>query len=214
MVTVALESLIALKISAGSDFIRTTFAVSIATSVPAPIAIPISAWAKAGASLTPSPTIATNFPSSCSFLTYFALSSGKTSANTLFMPRFLPIVSAVFLLSPVIIATSNPNSFICLTAFSAFSFMGSAAAATPATFPSIAKIMIVFPSERSLSISFCKGLTSMFLSFISFTVPTRTCLPSTFASTPCPARFLNPSIVVGIVSFLFFSSSKTAWLKG
>ena len=46
--TVALESLIARKISAGSDFINTIFAVSIATSVPAPIAMPISAVASAG----------------------------------------------------------------------------------------------------------------------------------------------------------------------
>jgi len=40
----------------------TTSAVSIATSVPAPIAIPRSARASAGASFTPSPTIATFFP--------------------------------------------------------------------------------------------------------------------------------------------------------
>ena len=38
---------------------RTTSAASKATSVPEPIAIPMSAWAKAGESLTPSPTIAT-----------------------------------------------------------------------------------------------------------------------------------------------------------
>ena len=47
---------------------KTTFVVSTATSVPAPMAIPMSAWASAGASLTPSPTIATCLPSrwSCS----------------------------------------------------------------------------------------------------------------------------------------------------
>ena len=38
---------------------------SIATSVPVPIARPRSAWASAGASLTPSPTIATTRPSAC-----------------------------------------------------------------------------------------------------------------------------------------------------
>src|SRR5712691_1306366 len=48
--------------SSGSERISTTFAVSTATSVPAPIAIPTSAWARAGASLTPSPTIATLRP--------------------------------------------------------------------------------------------------------------------------------------------------------
>ena len=36
--------------------------VSLATSEPEPIAIPISAAANAGASLTPSPTIATTWP--------------------------------------------------------------------------------------------------------------------------------------------------------
>ncbi len=41
--------------------------VSFATSVPEPIAIPISALARAGASFMPSPTIATTFPSDCSF---------------------------------------------------------------------------------------------------------------------------------------------------
>ena len=39
--------------------INTTSAASIATSVPAPIAIPMSAEANAGASFMPSPTIAT-----------------------------------------------------------------------------------------------------------------------------------------------------------
>jgi len=37
-------------------------ALSIATSAPVPIAMPISAWARAGASLTPSPAIATTRP--------------------------------------------------------------------------------------------------------------------------------------------------------
>jgi hypothetical protein len=40
---------------AGRSAVSTTSAVSIATSVPAPIAMPTSAWARAGASLTPSP---------------------------------------------------------------------------------------------------------------------------------------------------------------
>src|SRR5262249_51363945 len=53
----------AVATSRGSERMRTTSAVSIATSVPAPIAIPTSAWASAGASLIPSPTIATRRPS-------------------------------------------------------------------------------------------------------------------------------------------------------
>jgi hypothetical protein len=51
--------------SLGSSDTRTTPADSIATSVPAPIAIPTCARARAGASLTPSPTIATSRPRVC-----------------------------------------------------------------------------------------------------------------------------------------------------
>ena len=46
----------------GSSDTRTTPADSIATSVPAPMAMPTSARARAGASFTPSPTIATRSP--------------------------------------------------------------------------------------------------------------------------------------------------------
>ena len=60
---VALLSLIAVGTSLRSLLIRTMSADSIATSVPEPIAIPISALAKAGASLIPSPTMATFLPS-------------------------------------------------------------------------------------------------------------------------------------------------------
>ena len=59
---------------------------SIATSVPVPIARPRSACASAGASLTPSPTIATTRPSACSRRTTSALSAGSTSAITSSMP--------------------------------------------------------------------------------------------------------------------------------
>src|SRR5690625_7166851 len=45
-----------------SEFINTTSDVSIATSVPPPMAIPISAIASDGLSLTPSPTKATISP--------------------------------------------------------------------------------------------------------------------------------------------------------
>jgi len=54
---------------------------SMATSVPEPMAIPTSALVSAGASLTPSPTIATNFPSDWSCSTFVSFSSGRTSAK-------------------------------------------------------------------------------------------------------------------------------------
>ena len=49
----------------------------MATSAPAPIAMPRSACASAGASLTPSPTMATTSPRACSSRTFAALSAGE-----------------------------------------------------------------------------------------------------------------------------------------
>src|SRR5258708_2574807 len=68
--------------SSGSLRISTIWAVSMATPVPAPIAMPRSACARAGASFTPSPTIAVNSPSACNSCTSLALSAGSTSAKT------------------------------------------------------------------------------------------------------------------------------------
>ena len=48
--------------AARSPRISVTSAASMATSVPEPIAMPTSAWASAGASLMPSPTMATTSP--------------------------------------------------------------------------------------------------------------------------------------------------------
>ena len=54
---------------------------SLVTSVPVmPIATPMSACLSAGASLTPSPVIATTSPSRCSASTMRSLSSGDTRA--------------------------------------------------------------------------------------------------------------------------------------
>ena len=52
-------------------------AVSTATSVPAPMAMPTSAWARAGASLTPSPVIATTEPSDWTSLIFLRLLIGQ-----------------------------------------------------------------------------------------------------------------------------------------
>ena len=61
--------------------IRIIFAALLATSVPfLPIATPTSAAFSAGASLTPSPVIATTSPRACHALTMRILSSGETRA--------------------------------------------------------------------------------------------------------------------------------------
>ena len=62
---------------------KTIAAASFATSVPViPIAIPISACLRAGASFTPSPVMATILPLSCQALTILILCSGDTLAYT------------------------------------------------------------------------------------------------------------------------------------
>ena len=58
-------------------------AAFLATSVPFfPIAIPMSAFFKAGLSFTPSPVIATTLPAFCHAFTILTLCSGVTLANT------------------------------------------------------------------------------------------------------------------------------------
>ena len=97
-------SLIAAATSLNLLFISTTSAASIATSVPAPIAIPISAVVKAGASLIPSPTIIT-LPYFLSLRISFSFPSGRTPATTSSTPAIFPMALALFSLSPVIITT-------------------------------------------------------------------------------------------------------------
>ncbi len=52
-----------------SPFTSVTAALSMATSVPVPMAMPTWACASAGASFTPSPAIATTRPAACSSFT-------------------------------------------------------------------------------------------------------------------------------------------------
>ena len=95
--------------SSRSLFIRTMSADSMATSVPVPMAMPTSALARAGASLMPSPIMATFLPSAWSLRTSSSLSWGRTSATTRSMPVWRRMASAVFLLSPVSMTTSMPS---------------------------------------------------------------------------------------------------------
>ena len=94
------ESLIALTSFEISPPRSVIPADSMATSVPVPIAIPTSAWASAGASLTPSPAIATILPSDWSFFIFSILSCGKTWAITSSIPTRDAICFAAFSSSP------------------------------------------------------------------------------------------------------------------
>ena len=97
---------------ARSSVMSAMSAVSIAASLPAaPIAMPRLARAMAGASLTPSPTMATVPYFATSSSTALTLSSGSSSAWTSSMPTWRAIASAVARLSPVsMIRCSTPRA--------------------------------------------------------------------------------------------------------
>ena len=135
-------------------FISTISALSIATSVPAPIAMPISARVSAGASLMPSPVIAV-MPRSFNCRITASLPSGSTPAITSSTPAVLPIASAVRWLSPVNMTTSIPIFCSWLIASALSGRMTSATAITPRSVPSASNSSGVFPSSESCSICFC-----------------------------------------------------------
>ena len=147
-----------MRIAAGTSlnrlFIRTTSAASIATSVPAPIAIPISALVSAGASLIPSPTIAT-FPFSFSLRITCSFPSGSTPAITSSTPACCPMAFAVRSLSPVSMTTWIPMFCNSLIACGLSSLMTSATAITPNKRSSFPKNNGVLPASASLSAFFC-----------------------------------------------------------
>ena len=68
-------------------FMMTISPDSMATSMPVPMAMPTSAWARAGASLMPSPTMAT-FGLAAEFHLPADFSSGRTRAMTSAIPAW------------------------------------------------------------------------------------------------------------------------------
>ena len=88
-------------IFAGFDSRSTMLAASLAACVPEFIARPTSATANAGASLVPSPIMATTRVSACSFVTMSYLSSGFASGLYSSIPTSLAMLFAVRGWSPV-----------------------------------------------------------------------------------------------------------------
>ena len=133
-------------------FISTTSAASRATSVPAPMAMPVSARVSAGASFMPSPTMAT-LPWVLSRRITASLPSGSTPAITSSTPACLPMAWAVRSLSPVSMTTLRPMFCSSLMACGLSSFTVSATAMTPrgCFLVSLAKYMGVLPSPESLA---------------------------------------------------------------
>ncbi len=136
---VARLSSTAVTASIRSLFISTTSADSMATSVPAPMARPTSDRARAGASLMPSPTMATFLPWACNSAMTFSLSWGSTSATTSVKESSFAIALAVRRLSPVSMTTSSPSSRMALMAAAEVGFTISATATSPNSIPSLAK---------------------------------------------------------------------------
>ena len=72
----------------GSESRSTMLAASLDADVPLFMATPTSAWASAGASLVPSPVMATRWPSACSRRMMPILSSGLASRDEVVDARF------------------------------------------------------------------------------------------------------------------------------
>src|SRR6266542_1794355 len=189
---VARESSIAVTTPASEPEIRVMSAASMATSVPVPMASPMSAWARAGASLMPSPTMPTRRPSPCSRRISSALRSGSTSARTRRMPTWRATAAAVRALSPVIITTLRPSRRNAATAAAESSLTVSATPITPAARPSTATRIAVLPSPARPAATGSRLAGSMPASASSRAVPTRTSRPAMVARTPLPVTESNP----------------------
>lgn len=100
------------------------------------MAIPTSAFASAGASLTPSPTITNRWPAARSRSITVVLSSGSRSARTSVTPTALPTARAVPAESPVIMMVRTPSSCRSATAWEDVGLISSASSTEPAYLPS------------------------------------------------------------------------------
>mmetsp|Transcript_8470 Transcript_8470/g.30572 ORF Transcript_8470/g.30572 Transcript_8470/m.30572 type:complete len:326 (-) Transcript_8470:1489-2466(-) len=196
---------------------KTTSAVSMAAGDPAaPMATPTSAAARAGASFTPSPTIATAPWSRLSSATASTLSSGRMECLTWDSrrPTALATLRADPSLSPVTMAASTPIPARALTAAAAFLLTKSAAAATPRALPSTAAHTAVIPSPSHDSKAFRSPAASEddhpFPAAASFTFPTTTNLPSTTALAPAPGMVLYETTSADASIFLSSASLSTA----
>src|SRR5690625_735104 len=145
--SVRLESRIASTAARRSPRTRVTSAAAIAASVPVPIASPRSAWARAAASLTPSPTIATCLPCSCSSVITETLPSGMTSACTCSIPTSSATALATRWASPVRSTGVIPSSFRAETASVEVSLSPSERVMIPRTSPSQPTVMLVRPAS-------------------------------------------------------------------
>ena len=150
------------------------------------MAMPTSARASAGASLMPSPTIATLWPCACSLRTSRSLSWGSTSATASSMPVCARMASAAARWSPVSITTRMPMRLSAATAPRLVGLTTSATASTPSACPAQAKYIGVLPARASASPASRRPPGCTPRSCKNARLPARQAWPSTSASMPRP----------------------------
>jgi len=185
---VARESWMPAATSIRSLRTSTMSALSMATSVPAPMAIPTSARASAGASLMPSPTMAT-LPVSASSRTCASLPSGRTPATTASVPTCCWMAEAVRSLSPVSMTVRTPIARSSEIAPALVGFTWSAMAIRPSSCPPHAKKSGVLPSSARLSARCSRLPSSMPASRIIAALPPSASAPSVVPARPRPATW-------------------------
>ena len=193
LATVSLEIACARTMPRRSPFTSVTWALDIATSVPVPIAMPTSAPANAGASLIPSPAMATLWPLACSARTRSILSCGRTSPWTSSMPSVRATALAVVTPSPVAMTIFKPAACRDAMASPVVALMGSDTAISPANAPSTARYMTLAPDARSASADDARLDASTPTSCIKAVLPIASEAPPTLPRTPMPVADSKPS---------------------
>ncbi|MNI56250.1 hypothetical protein D3C73_1112410 [compost metagenome] len=138
--------------SRGSDRMSVMEAVSMATSEPEPMAMPTSAAASAGASFTPSPTMATN-PRVCarSASTFSTLPAGSTESKAPSSPSLAAIWATGAGASPLTSQLAMPRWRRMAMASGLSGLRVSARAAIATATPSMATQTRVAPSAGDSS---------------------------------------------------------------
>ncbi len=176
--TVACDIRIAALMPRKSPLISVTWALFMATSVPVPMAMPTWALASAGASLMPSPAMATTRPSFCSRVTSASLSAGLTSPRTSTMPNCRATALAVVKPSPVAMMMRNPAFLSAAKASGVLLLTGSETASRPSNCAPLARYITLAPSARKASAWLTKGASTTPTCCISVVLPNANdCVP-------------------------------------
>ena len=169
-----------------------TLAVSSATSVPPPMAMPRSAWASAGASLSPSPTMATRWPCSWYFRTTSSLRSGETCASTTSIPTWRATASAVSRRSPVSRTVCSPRSRRARMASALVARTGSVIASMPASAPSSATNTGVAASAACSDATASSSVVATPFACMKAALPMAMRRPATVPPMPRPTTMSRP----------------------